>query len=563
MQAFASTCGGSTANALTERKRRSKRRSKFVRVGYDLVWLREQRVVLCAADHAAHGRTLQKSKKETEEGSDVRKGQHIAPAGTQDMFMNELVMWKLQYGHFRIPQGMPLAAWLMECVERARAGKLDSAVLKQLRAIGALPTDEPDRDEQWEAAFASMLRLRARVRSGDLEQYLVERILERHSQDTQGKLRKHKTEQLLIWLCEQRAMWRSFAMSTEREQRFMLHLGIDLELIERQALWEDHFLHMVKYFRTHRHCRFPTSSRALAMRSGEDVSLRDVKSDLNLPDLAVWAKNQRRVARENKLLPKRRALLCALGFFSSGPVFQPRTRWRERFEQVQRVRQLFGHTDFTRILDSLGTDEHGKADAARDAALTEEELRTLRKWAWSQAVQRRKGTLSRNKVQRLQSIGFIWADGRRKARDARRHRVENQAVRKHPTWKMRVRALANFQREHGHADVPRFHPVLGSWAKEQRFLFKRKQLSRERQLQLESLGFKWDPHGDRWETKFAMLQAKLVEDREFSSNESIMLTKWLNRQRCAFQKGRLAAEREARLLSLGIRLEAKNAQTQS
>jgi hypothetical protein len=83
------------------------------------------------------------------------------------------------------------------------------------------------------------------------------------------------------------------------------------------------------------------------------------------------------------------------------------------------------------------------------------------------------GTLSAERLQRLEKLGIVW-------------NVHEAA------WEDMFSALLAFRETHGHCNVPQQYkdnPQLGRWASFQRYLHKAKQLGRERVRRLAALGF--------------------------------------------------------------------------
>lgn len=78
-------------------------------------------------------------------------------------------------------------------------------------------------------------------------------------------------------------------------------------------------------------------------------------------------------------------------------------------------------------------------------------------------------------------------------------------------------------------------------------------MSDERRHRLESVpGWSWDPHADRWEKTFHMLQGYAKEHRTsrvpYSDKvDGINLGVWLSEQRSQYAKGTLDPSRQRRL----------------
>jgi hypothetical protein len=116
-----------------------------------------------------------------------------------------------------------------------------------------------------------------------------------------------------------------------------------------------------------------------------------------------------------------------------------------------------------------------------------------------------------------------------------------------------------FKEKQGHCRVSTEsseNPELGTWVGYQRYVYKKGKLSAERVARLEALGFEWDPVTADWEALFQALVAFKENQGHCrvpaKSSENPELGKWGSHQRQAFRKGKLSAERVARLEALGF-----------
>lgn len=137
------------------------------------------------------------------------------------------------------------------------------------------------------------------------------------------------------------------------------------------------------------------------------------------------------------------------------------------------------------------------------------------------------------------------------------------------SWERMFAALVAFRAAHGHCDVPKRwkeDPRLGEWVLRQRRVRKQRKLSAERERLLETLGFSWSVVGKEpahlWE---AMFEALAAFERRFGHcdvppqwAEDRTLGAWVARQRRAYAQGRLASERAARLVQLGMSFAARD-----
>ena len=89
--------------------------------------------------------------------------------------------------------------------------------------------------------------------------------------------------------------------------------------------------------------------------------------------------------------------------------------------------------------------------------------------------QRRKGVLSSERIQKLESIGFSWDP----YEDA---------------WNQMFQELQEYKRVHDHCNVPAKYndnPQLGTWVDGQRQQKRQGKLSSKRIQKLEAIGFQW------------------------------------------------------------------------
>jgi hypothetical protein len=171
--------------------------------------------------------------------------------------------------------------------------------------------------------------------------------------------------------------------------------------------------------------------------------------------------------------------------------------------------------------------------------------RSLAVWVFNCRRQRKLGTLSAERIKRLDEVGFVWVVRTRRfvARD----------------WDAMVAQLQAFRRIHGHCNVPhssRRHGELSAWLHSTRCSKRSGRLSIDRLQQLEDLGVVWEPQQARWETMFAAL----AEYREHHGDcnvpygwpENPALAKWVKGMRAAQKRGDLESERIRRFDLIGF-----------
>jgi superfamily II DNA or RNA helicase len=196
--------------------------------------------------------------------------------------------------------------------------------------------------------------------------------------------------------------------------------------------------------------------------------------------------------------------------------------WDQWFGRAMAFRTSHGHLSIDRA-------DRGNGDLAR--------------WMDKQRQLRRRGLLSADRIDQLDSLGFDWAPRDR-------------------TWEPMMAALVAFKEKYGHCRVPfayAANPQLGVWLDGRRQAQKRGKLSADRAAILENLGVEWDTKDAAWRRACAVLEA--YREREghcdvpYAHSEGVALGAWLEKQRRDRSRGRLLPERLATLDALGVRWE--------
>ena len=159
---------------------------------------------------------------------------------------------------------------------------------------------------------------------------------------------------------------------------------------------------------------------------------------------------------------------------------------------------------------------------------------------WVSYQRKQKKILSRERIDRLNELGFLWD---------------------HHTgiWTQLFSSLVNFHKREGHTLVPHTHVedglMLGTWVGRQRK--KKTSLTPNQVKQLDDLGFVWSPHDVQWEEFYELLllfHARtgncLVPQRY--KEGGVKLGHWVSNQRMMKRTGKLSTERINRLNSVGF-----------
>jgi hypothetical protein len=299
-----------------------------------------------------------------------------------------------------------------------------------------------------------------------------------------------------MWVMQQRGNYRLLkegkksSLTTCRIQE-LESLGFEWRV--RITAWEDRLSELTDYQKSHGHCNVPKNYSENAK-------------------LANWVGKQRRdyrLRKEGKASPmtlSRIQVLESLGFESGVYI----TVWEDRLSELADYRKIHRHCNVPRNYS---------------------ENNQLGMWVMQQRGNYRllkegkKSSLTTFRIQELESLGFEW-------------RVRITA------WEDRLSELADYQKSHGHCNVPRNYienTKLATWVAHQRGDYrlhkegKTSPMTTFRIQELESLGFEWGVCITVWEDRLS----ELVDYRKIHGHcnvphkyrENAKLASWVNYQR--------------------------------
>ncbi len=313
---------------------------------------------------------------------------------------------------------------------------------------------------------------------------------------------------LATWLLVQRRDKRLGKLIPERVAK-LEEIGVVWD--PHNAAWERQFEALATFRAASGHCNVPR---------GYSVA----------PALPTWITHQRAAKRRGQLSVDRAERLAALGF-----VWNPKEDSEESvFAQLERFSAEAGHCNVPETHPLFGS---------------------AGQWLTAQRMAKRKGTLSPDRVAKLEALGVSWdphADA----------------------WEERFEALRHFHSREGNCDLPPNHRKdigLYVWLVKQRADYRRGVLSPARTEKLEQLGIVWDTRsgsapskhrrkdGTRAPSWDAMCR-QLMEFRNRYGDGNVPATypanralgSWLARQREKWRRGTLSAERAAQLETCGV-----------
>ncbi|MDB4686088.1 Helicase associated domain protein [Akkermansiaceae bacterium] len=359
----------------------------------------------------------------------------------------------------------------------------------------------------------------------------------------------------------ERELREEFGLSADYLPEILVHdesraiLETFQEIDERLGSWEINFQKLVAYKEEHGDCLVPNS-------------FEDKK-------LAGWVTYQRSSKKRSTLNPKRKDRLDRLGFS-----WEPdQEAWNFQFQRLLAYKREYGDClvpqDFKDkhlanwISNQRQTKRNGRLDPEKIERLNEIEFswnrfdevwetnfkklaaykedygdcliparweadKQLAGWVSKNRRDKKVGGLDQDKVQRLDDIGFVWNPAKE-------------------TWKLQFQRLVSYKKEHGHCLVPKSFKdtKLVSWVYGQRKAKRNQKLGSDQILQLNQLGFSWDPDEEAWEVQFQKLKSYrkangncLVSRGKDNQRE---LASWIVKQRNAKKKRTLSDEKIERL----------------
>ena len=276
-----------------------------------------------------------------------------------------------------------------------------------------------------------------------------------------------------------------------------LKKSITISCIERLGdNWDERFGELVAYKAKYGNCNVPT----------------DWPEN---PSMGRWVSIQRASKIKGRLSKDRVDKLNVVEFD-----WDPQASvWEENIRILEQYKATHGNCNVPRIFPSN---------------------KKFARWINTQRSSKISGTLSHERIVRLNLLGFDW--------DPRES-----------IWKNNFELLKQYRAKHGDCNVPTGgfeNTVLTIWVSGQRAAKIKGEISVERVNQLIEIGFDWDPQASAWEENFCALEDYKAKHGNCNVSqlwsENPGLGRWVAKQRKSKIKEKLAKEREDRLTALGF-----------
>lgn len=254
---------------------------------------------------------------------------------------------------------------------------------------------------------------------------------------------------------------------------------------------------------------------------GELLKFKSLHGHANVPkrdatSLDMWVSQQRHYYRAGKLLPCRQLKLELIGFEWS----RNATAWEVKYNELCDFKKMYGHM-----------------------MVPQDGFRPLNSWIQRQRDKNKTGKLEKDRVLRLNDIGFEWTPN-----------DEN--------WEKYFNLLKEHREVHGDGSAPSATSKLGFWIARQRAKYMKGGLDCKYIERLNILGFDWSPRDSQWDFRFSQLISyKAVHGNlDVPQRDPSGLGQWISLQRKIKKSGALPEILAARLENIGFKWDALEAE---
>ena len=324
---------------------------------------------------------------------------------------------------------------------------------------------------------------------------LLKEYKEEHGNIYPGSPQRYKGCDLGNWCQHRRGEKRKGKLSEERIKK-LEEIGFDWYPLETQ--WEEAYSLLKEY--------------------KEEYGSTQVPKDFTYKshNLGQWCQHHRGDKRRGKLSEERIKKLEEIGF-DWDPI---ETQWKEAYSLLKEYKE-----------------EHGSVSIMQRTIHKDQKLGN---WCHDQRKFEKRGKLSKEKIKKLEEVGFDW------------YPLETQ-------WEEAYSLLKEYKDEYGSVNIMNRSiykgKKLGYWCHDQRK--NRWKLSEEKIKKLKEIGFIFDPYEARWEEAYSLLKEYKEEHGDphpvrQSEYKGHNLGNWCSAQRRDKRKGKLSEERIKKLEEIGF-----------
>ena len=398
---------------------------------------------------------------------------------------------------YKTKDGYPLGNWQRIQINNYKNGKLSKKRIKKLENIGFNFSRDYNK-EVWDAAFQETLKYMKETGNANCPV-------------------RHKTKDgytLGGWQFDQKEHYKNGELSEERIKK-LESIGFAW-ISPHDIVWTEAFQKTLKYMKETGNANCPE---------------RHITKDGYA--LGYWQQRQRKAHNKGKLSKKRIKRLDDIGFiFVKDDV--RKVVWNKRFQKTLKYMK-----------------ETGNANCSNDYKT--KDGYPLGRWQQDQKDNYKNGTLSEERIKKLESIGFIWYV-----------KIEKMKQR----WTEGYQETLKYMKETGNANYPttNYQNIQGFdlkiWQQLQKENYKNGTLSKEKIEKLENIGFIFGNLNDyKWDKAFQKTLKYMKEtgnttcSRDYKTKDGYPLGNWQRTQRNRYRKKKLSKDRIDKLNKIGFSWE--------
>ncbi|CAB9504925.1 helicase [Seminavis robusta] len=275
------------------------------------------------------------------------------------------------------------------------------------------------------------------------------------------------------------------------------------------------------------------------------------------PTLGDWCRRQHEQMCRQELSPSRHALLQEIGFELETRDQLLQKNWLDKWHQLVEFQQQHGHC-------FVSESKHSTAGS-----------KALAKWAAAQRHRYKEGRLPQERMDKLNSIGFVWDTSSTTSTTAvhnkQKHKNKQQPSQdddnntqpqevSSTSWDDMYQQLVDFYQDHGHFVVPHSQfSTLYTWMQQQRQRHHDGTLPKSQEDKLHDTDFIWCPTQAKqeqleWDAKFQLLHTfRHAKGHTYVQREdNLQLWRWAEYNDWKQRRGKLPQQLNNRLDAIGF-----------
>lgn len=413
----------------------------------------------------------------------------------------ELQLFHEEHNHFEVTSENEefegLYKWLVYQRRKYKNGKLSEDSINALKKINF------DFDRDFNPKFSNKS-------NGDLDwEDRFQELKDYYEENGTFHISINDTEHsgLLWWLRYQRKLFRDGKLNQEYAEK-MLDLGYSFTKTYRgetrkpnvryEELWDNKFEMLKEFYQAHKTFVIPNTNQTLHL----------------------WVRSQRKQYREKTLEESRIEKLNSINFdWFSKPIVTPQDdseKWNTMFDKLKSFKKLNGHCVVPQIY---------------------EEDKALGRWVNDQRNKYNKGTLSKERIDILNSVEFVWD-------------------KKEFDWNQKFELLKEFYSKYNHFEVRQSDAGYGGlyyWLHK----MKKDGVDSDKKEKLKSIGLEFIEYNqENWFEMFAHLAKYKETTGNFEFEDKLSpVAKWFNDQKILISRGELPKDKLSILEAIGINHE--------